>query len=177
MYVGNVVGFFGLTLVGDLMGRKSLLVANLFLANIGLAVTILSQTIIMAGIGLFIITCGIQNSFNVCFYFIAETMSEEYREKFSVAIQLFYGLGVLSNVLWFYALGDWETIMIFCYLVPLVLVTGGAIFILRDTPMCLVTRYPEEDALKDFIFIAKMNKRTEGFNLSQREISKVRRLY
>lgn len=79
MYVGNVVGFFGLTLVGDLMGRKMLMVVNLFLAAIGLTLTILCQSIMMAGIGLFIITCGIQNAFNVCFYFISETMSEEYR--------------------------------------------------------------------------------------------------
>ncbi len=76
MYVGNVVGFFGLTLVGDWMGRKALLVANLLLTVIGMVLTSLCATIVMAGIGLFIITCGIQNAFNVCFYFIAETMSE-----------------------------------------------------------------------------------------------------
>ena len=59
MYVGNVVGFLGLTLVGDMFGRKNLMFGNLT----------------MAGIGLFISTCGIQNAFNICFYYIAETVS------------------------------------------------------------------------------------------------------
>lgn len=167
MYVGNVVGFLGLTLVGDLMGRKMLLVVNLFLVVVGLMLTIMCQTLTMAGIGLFITTCGIQNAFNVCFYFIAETMSEDYREKFSVAIQLFYGLGVLMNVLWYWWIADWQVIFVASYFAPLVVVIGGAIFFIRDTPMCLVTRYPVDWALRDFTFIAKKNGKT-NFNLSEK---------
>lgn len=45
MYVGNVVGFLGLTLVGDLMGRKMLLVINLLLCSIGMTLTILCISI------------------------------------------------------------------------------------------------------------------------------------
>lgn len=165
MYVGNVVGFLGLTLVGDLMGRKMLLIVNLFLVVVGLMLVILCQSLIMAGIGLFVITCGIQNAFNVCFYFIAETMSEEYREKFSVAIQLFYGLGVLLNVLWYWWIGDWQVIFVAAYFAPLVVVIGGSVFYLKDTPMCLVTRYHAYEALKDFTFIAKNNNKKD-FNLT-----------
>ena len=79
MYVGNVVGFLGITLIGDLVGRKMLLVGNLVLALAGLIVTLLCVSLIMAGVGLFLVCCGVQNAFNVCFYFISETMSEEYR--------------------------------------------------------------------------------------------------
>ena len=85
-----------------------------------------------------------------------------------MAIQLFYGTGVLINVLWYYAVGDWQIIFIAFYFVPLILVIAGFIFFVRDTPICLVTRYPEEDALKDFTFIAKMNKKSDSFNLSQK---------
>lgn len=75
MYVGNVVGFLGLTLVGDMFGRKNLMLGNLIICALGLAITIFCANLTMAGIGLFISTCGIQNAFNICFYYIAETVS------------------------------------------------------------------------------------------------------
>jgi len=75
MYVGNVVGFLCLTLVGDLFGRKNLLLGNLIIAAVGLAICIFCVNLTMAGVGLFISTCGIQNTFNICFYYIAETVS------------------------------------------------------------------------------------------------------
>ncbi len=49
--------------------------------------------------------------------------------------------------------------MIVFYLVPLAFIIAGTIFIVKDTPICLVTRYPAAQAVKDFHFIAKMNKR------------------
>lgn len=79
MYVGNVVGFLAVTLVGDLMGRKRLMIGNLVVALIGLLITMFCISLPMAAVGLFLVTCGIQNSFNVCFYFISETMSEHQR--------------------------------------------------------------------------------------------------
>ncbi len=75
MYVGNVVGFLGLTLVGDLFGRKNLMLGNLAIAALGLTITVCCANLTMAGIGLFISTCGIQNAFNICFYYISETVS------------------------------------------------------------------------------------------------------
>lgn len=45
MYVGNVVGFLGLTLVGDLMGRKMLLVGNLLVCAVGMVLTIFCSSI------------------------------------------------------------------------------------------------------------------------------------
>ena len=75
MYVGNVVGFLGLTLVGDLFGRKTLMLGNLAICAVGMIITAFCANLTMAGIGLFISTCGIQNAFNICFYYISETVS------------------------------------------------------------------------------------------------------
>lgn len=140
MYSGYALGFLGLTLVGDLMGRKMLLIVNLFLVILGLLMVIFCWSLMMAGVGLLIITSGIQNSFNDCFYFISETMLEEDREKVSVLIQMVYGFGVLLNVIWYWWFADWQVVLILFYLIPLLVVTGGSIFYLRDTPICLVTR-------------------------------------
>jgi hypothetical protein len=64
-------------------------------------------------------------------------------------------------VLWFFTVGDWQIIMIVFYLIPLAIVIGATFFLVKDTPMCLVMRYPAGQAVKDFHFIAKMNKKTE----------------
>lgn len=71
MYVGGVVGFFIFVLVGDLVGRKLLIVICMLTNAIGITITIFCSSLTMAGIGLFISTIGIQDSFNVCFYFIS----------------------------------------------------------------------------------------------------------
>ena len=71
MYVGNVVGFLGLSLAGDLVGRKVLMVSNLVIALLGLVITIFCVSLTMAAAGLFLMTLGIQNSFNICFFFIS----------------------------------------------------------------------------------------------------------
>lgn len=158
MYVGAVVGFLISAVIGDHMGRKTLITLCLLLNLVGMTLTILAPTIVVAGVGLFISTVGIQNGFNVCFYFLAETVAESHREKFSVAIQLFYGSGVLLNVPWFYLVGDWRLILIFFYLVPSLLVTLSVLIFIRDTPICLVLRNSPERAYSAFKAIATINK-------------------
>jgi len=71
MYFGGVAGYLILVFVGDLVGRKMLLVACIITAAIGFLITVLSQTLIMAGIGLMISIMGAQDAFNVCFYFLS----------------------------------------------------------------------------------------------------------
>ena len=81
MYIGIVAGFLTLTLAGDLMGRKMLMQSNMMLTVVGLLLTIFCVNLEMTAAGLFMLTFGIQNCFNTCFYFISELMSDEKREK------------------------------------------------------------------------------------------------
>jgi MFS family permease len=147
-YVGTVVGFLILSFVGDLLGRKRLMIICMSGVVIGLVIAIFCQSLMMAGIGLFIASVGVQNAFNICFYFIAETVSEDFREKASVAIQLFYGLGVLLNVIWYYWIKDWQMIFVLFYFLPAVASVLGVVFIVRDTPICLVMRNSPSKALQ-----------------------------
>jgi MFS family permease len=173
MYVGSVVGFLLMTLVGDLIGRKLLMTICMLMTVAGLTITIFCVNLQMAGAGLFLATVGIQDAYNVCFFFIAETISEEYREKASVAIQLFYGLGVLLNVLWYYLVGDWQLIFAIFYFIPAVITTLGVVFIVKDTPICLVMRNTPLQALQDFRYIAKMNNK-RSFKMDVEEIEDVK---
>jgi MFS family permease len=146
-YIGTVVGFLLLSFVGDLVGRKRLMTICMTGVVVGLVIAIFCQSLLMAGIGLFIASVGVQNSFNICFYFISETVSEEFREKASVAIQLFYGLGVLLNVLWYFMVKDWQMIFVLFYFLPAVASVIGIVIIVRDTPICLVMRNSPSKAL------------------------------
>ena len=147
-YLGTVVGFLILSFVGDLLGRKRLMIICMSGVVIGLVIAIFCQSLMMAGIGLFIASVGVQNAFNICFYFIAETVSEDFREKASVAIQLFYGLGVLLNVIWYYWIKDWQMIFVLFYFLPAVTSVLGVVFIVRDTPICLLMRNSPSKALQ-----------------------------
>jgi MFS family permease len=169
MYVGGVVGFLLMIIVGDLFGRKSLITICMLMTVAGITVTIFCNSLTMAGMGLFLATVGIQDAYNVCFFFIAETISEEYREKASVAIQLFYGLGVVLNVLWYWMVRDWQLIFAIFYFIPAVLTALAVIVIVRDTPICLVMRNSPLKALQEFSFIAQTNRR-RSFRMEVEEI-------
>lgn len=129
------------------------------LCALGLVMTLFSVNIIMAGVGLFIALSGIQNCFNILFYYLTEQTSEDIRTNYSVIVQLFFGFGVLLNVLWAFAAGNWKVILTCFYLIPTLVSILGMIVIVRDTPICLVTRYSANNAYKGFKFIAKMNKK------------------
>ena len=75
MYVGNVAGYLCLSLFGDLIGRKLLMVVNLIITLLGVLIVIFCVSLTMAASGLFLSTFGVQNAFNICFFFISETMS------------------------------------------------------------------------------------------------------
>lgn len=79
MYIGTVVGFLALTVLGDLLNRKLLMVSCLIINVIGLIIVIFSVNIVMAAIGLFLSTAGLSNGFNICFYFLTETVAESHR--------------------------------------------------------------------------------------------------
>ena len=40
-------------------------------------------------------------------------------------IQVFFGLGVLGNTIWYYLLEDWELVFWYFYILPLIFVIVG----------------------------------------------------
>ena len=158
MYIGAVIGFVAMLLIGGYVGRKTLMLLCLISFIIGMIVSLFCVNLMMVGIGLCICSIGATAGYNVCFMFLTETISELYRQKLSVIIQLFYGVGVLANCLWFYAIGNWYLILTLFYFLPAIACMIAVVYIVKDTPICLVLRKSPEKAFSDFKFIAKMNK-------------------
>jgi uncharacterized membrane protein YccF (DUF307 family) len=69
------------------------------------------------------------------------------REKATIFIQSFYGIGAVINIFWYWLFEDWWTIFFACYLIPAVLLFIGICLLVVDTPMSLVHRNPPEIAL------------------------------
>ena len=63
MLLGKGVGALILSIFGDLLGRKLLMISNLVICTLGLVITIFSVNLLMVGIGLFLALFGIQNVF------------------------------------------------------------------------------------------------------------------
>ena len=154
MYFGAVVGFLLLTIGGNWMGRRMLMISNLWLAMFGLILSVCNISDGITAFGLFLSIAGVRNGFNICYYFIAETMDDEKRAETSVLIQFYFGIGMLMNVPTFLLLNNWKLVLVVAFILPLAICIIGFITQIKDTPMCLVLRYPAQDALAHFRYIA-----------------------
>ena len=104
MFTGQLVGFLVLTIFGDYLGRWWLMFSNLLISLGGLMICVFGESIEMVTAGLLFAISGARNAFVICFNFLTETMTENLREKSSVLIQIFFGVGVLGNTIWYYLL-------------------------------------------------------------------------
>jgi MFS family permease len=176
MLGGRMAGCFCIALVGDLLGRKRLILSNLLLTILGLVVALLGDSLPLIGTGLFLTIFGIQNAGYTTFYFITEKVSETHRSKFMIAIQMAYGAGILLNPVMAYYVRHWQAILLFFFLIPLLLATLAMAYFVTDTPICLLTRYSLPQALQAFKYIARVNKH-QHFDLKEEELTSTLEAY
>lgn len=166
MFSGFAIGIFVLALLGGLVSKKTLILGNMFITIIGMVLMVMSSSVIMGGAGMFCCILGLNINLHACFPFITETVSQNYRSTYSMLLSVFDTFGGLANVLWFYLLRDFKLVILYCYLLPAVLVTGALIFFVKDTPICMITKSSPEKAHEGLYFIAKTNGKDAEFNLT-----------
>ena len=157
MYAGALLGVFFMALAGDLLSRITLILLNLFMMIVGIAMTAWCANLWMAGIGICLCVFGGKNNFNLSVIFVTETTSKEYRQVLSVLIHTFFCAGGLFNVRWYYFIADYQIVLIYCYGIPSIFVAVCIVAFVKDTPICLLSSYSPEDALKSLAFIARVN--------------------
>jgi MFS family permease len=157
MYVNSTFAFIALSILGEWLGRKKIIVAGQLMMVGGIVLTILSTNLVMAIVGLFIGMVGLQWQFNVCLVYISETVAESHRKEFMVIAMLFYGVGCLANTGYYYWLQDWQKVFIYFFIIPGVLLAIAVIVIVVETPICLIRMHSPEEALEQFMRIAKIN--------------------
>lgn len=70
MYGGGLVGYIMLSIFGDVLGRKSMMLVNLGFIIVGTSVAGFSQSLLMGGIGIFLVLFGAKLCYNITFVFI-----------------------------------------------------------------------------------------------------------
>ena len=86
MYSGDLIGITILSLVGDAMGRKSLIIICQIIMMIGLLVTIFSFSLWMGGIGMFCCILTSKIAQNICFTMIYEIVAPKYAQSMIIVV-------------------------------------------------------------------------------------------
>lgn len=103
-------------MLSDNIGRKKSILICFGIAYIGAIIVCFSHNMYFTFVGLFIMGFGSDVAINICFYFIAETVSDRSRMKHSVLIQFFFSFGCLVNVGYYYWIRDWRIIYL-CFII------------------------------------------------------------
>jgi MFS family permease len=157
MYANGIVAFILLSVLGEWLGRKKVIVIGMIVMIGGIALALFSTSLLMAVAGLFVGLVGAQWHFNVGLVYISETVAESHRHKFMVIAQFFHGFGVLANTGYYYGLRDWRQVFLFGYVAPAAVLLVALLCVVTDTPICLIQKYSSEEALAQFLKIAKIN--------------------
>lgn len=161
IYLGCFFGYISLSILVDNMGRWRSLLLTLVLSTGGLIMAALANNLYVLGIGLFITGFGTDSGVNICFYFIAETMEAKNRQKYSIIIQIFFSLGGVFNIGYYYVLRNWR-IVAWVFLIAPSLVCIVVIYkMVKDTPYFLIKLYESEEIIKQLSYIYKLNHNGE----------------
>ena len=166
MFFGIALGFLLLTLFGELVDKKTLVLLNFISYILGLGIVLIfPKEWYVVGVGLMVAVMGISNCYVICFMFLIETVEKSAREKAMIFTQSFYGTGSVFNIVLFMIFQDWFTIFLYCYIIPSIFILIAIFLFLVDTPMSLILRNPPEKARKRLLFIARINGVTPSLTL------------
>ena len=84
---------------------------------------------------------------------------------------MFFGVGVVANVFWFFITRDWQLVLVLFYLIPLIVTFRIFAVFMADTPICLVMRNDASYALREFRFIAEIN--SKSFDITEHELKQI----
>ena len=71
MYMSTIFAYLVLSLIGDLIGRKTFIIIGLVTMIIGIVWALLANSLFLAAAGLFVGLAGVQWAFSVSFVFIS----------------------------------------------------------------------------------------------------------
>lgn len=138
VYMGCFFGYISISIMVDNMGRKKALLIAYGVATLGMVLLAVSTNLYMAGVGLFLMGYGSDSAINICFYFITETVETKSRQKYSIFIQIFFSLGGVINVGYFYIFKNWKIITWVFLIAPSLICLAVILKIVKDTPYFLV---------------------------------------
>lgn len=98
---------------------------------LGMILNGFASNLYLIGVGLFLMGFGSDSAINICFYFVTETVESQARQKYSVFIQLFFCLGGVVNVGYFYVFKNWRIILWLFMIIPSILCLIAIIWMVK----------------------------------------------
>ena len=168
MYLGPLLSFFFCSIVGDLISGRKLLIGGIVVGILGFFLLIFSWSFWVGVIALFLMMFGVMLSYGLSYIFITELVAENRRQTFKIIISATFSVGALTNVLEFYILPNYKSVVIFFFLIPMIILGLAFALFFKDTPISLLTKSTPEKTYKSLEYMAKVNR--HQFDLSVDEI-------
>jgi MFS family permease len=163
MYSSTTLAYIVLAIFGDFLGRKRFVQIGMIMVLAGMAITIFSVNLLMGSLGMLICCFGCEWIYTTSLLFISETVDEKHKDHFLVVSQMFYGIGHLGNAGFYFWLKDWQSVFIYCYAIPAILILFSLTFFTVDTPICLINLLSPNKARKALYWVAKVNGKKDFF--------------
>ena len=157
IYAGAVVSPLIAALLLKHLKQRQLFLLVLVVSIVGMTITLLSETLLMATIGLFLnfVSRGMMNG--IGFGFMSEVTSENIRVKYNNWGYMGCGVGGALIGLVYWVVRPWEVAFALYQLLPMVALLALVLFVVVDTPFDAVTKGTPAEALRQFQKIARIN--------------------
>lgn len=119
-YVGAFVGYMAISFLADNFGRRRALLGSWVVCAVGTVVVASSMRIEVAAVGFFLSGFGSDVALNLTLLFFAEEVGSKKRQKYSIIVQMFFAIGALVSIFFFYIFDHWRVVWIVLVAIPAV---------------------------------------------------------
>lgn len=120
-YFGSLVGFIISSLIADNIGRKTMMTVSLGVASFGSLLVVTGFNLPMIVVGVILSGMGINVSCCMAFCYLAETVENNKRQKYSILIQVTFTLGSMFITGTYALIGHWRVISIALQTIPVII--------------------------------------------------------
>ena len=114
------MGYMAISFLADNFGRRRALLGSWVVCAVGTVVVASSMRIEVAAVGFFLSGFGSDVALNLTLLFFAEEVGSKKRQKYSIIVQMFFAIGALVSIFFFYIFDHWRVVWIVLVAIPAV---------------------------------------------------------
>jgi MFS family permease len=143
VYLGALLGYIFVSFFADNYGRKKTAIWAWSICCLGCLILTLSQTLWMAGIGLFLAGFGSDSVLNITGTIIAEQFGDYHRQRYYTVVQGVFTSGALFVTLIYYLWKSWFITVTYFLLIPSLITLACIIIFIKESPLYLIRASPQ----------------------------------
>lgn len=117
-YFGSLLGFIISSFISDNIGRKKMMTVSLGVASLGSILAVTGFNLPMIAVGVILSGMGINVSCAMVFCYLAETVENQKRQKYSILVQVAFTFGTMLLTGTYAFIGNWRVISIILQTIP-----------------------------------------------------------